>query len=341
MFRHVAVKRSEAPTYCCRPEHKQIEHIDLVFYMHHNHAKPCRVLFFFSCALIMFSFFFFSLLWRSGTDEVACLVKDIVDCTTGRHLAFVCTTCTTPFLYPSLATIIWLASMAALSEADQDAHRVGASLLMRTNKRYHTTRSTGVVLGECNRCYAASRSPVRAAVKGQGFCQSVRHKTGSPTLARYVPGPGIIPWLWTAEKAALQVTLSTTERDKVCPGCRSGSERAARVAGASGVPSGLEMLAAAAAAQPVAPLREVGRVSGVSVVPVKPVASMLTSCVQTVAVAPKPPLVNSLEQLMDLLERYDSLGPAELVLFEKLMAAHLRATKPNEFSLAFKNGVNR
>lgn len=45
--------------------------------------------------------------------------------------------------------------------------------------------------------------------------------------------------------------------------------------------------------------------------------------------------------LMDLLERYESLGHAERCHFETLMTKYLRETRPIEISFAFKNGVNR
>lgn len=44
---------------------------------------------------------------------------------------------------------------------------------------------------------------------------------------------------------------------------------------------------------------------------------------------------------MSFLARYDSFGAAELARFEAVMTAHLRATRPDEISFAFKNGVNR
>jgi len=48
--------------------------------------------------------------------------------------------------------------------------------------------------------------------------------------ALYTPGPGITPFLWDARKAAAQSPLPAAEREKVCPGCRSASEQAARAA---------------------------------------------------------------------------------------------------------------
>lgn len=43
----------------------------------------------------------------SAVHEAALLVKDVIDPTTGHHLAFVCTAGCTPF--PSAATNDWLA----------------------------------------------------------------------------------------------------------------------------------------------------------------------------------------------------------------------------------------
>lgn len=51
---------------------------------------------------------YFFMSW-SAVDEAALLVKDVIDPTTGHHLAFVCTACCTPFLHPSAATDDWLA----------------------------------------------------------------------------------------------------------------------------------------------------------------------------------------------------------------------------------------
>ncbi|KAK1860683.1 hypothetical protein I4F81_003271 [Pyropia yezoensis] len=150
----------------------------------------------------------------SGVHEAACLVKDIIDCTTGRHLAFVCTSCVSPFRHPTLEMDEWLASTATLSQADQDAHRTGAALQKSTNKRCYQTHPTGVVLGECNRCFLRARPRRRVTVAGPVYCQSVRHPRGTSALARYTPAPGILPWLWTAEKAASQAALPVSQRAK-------------------------------------------------------------------------------------------------------------------------------
>lgn len=64
-------------------------------------------------------------------------------------------------------------------------------------------------------------------------------------------------------------------REKVCAGCRTGSERAARAAKtASPAPSGLDVFAAAAANQTASPSLAVGSVGGVAVVP-----SLMRGCV--------------------------------------------------------------
>lgn len=106
-------------------------------------------------------------------------------------------------------------------------------------------------------------------------------------------------------------------------------------------PSGFGVLAAAAALQPAPTPLQVGRADGVSVTPASPRYSVVASAIQTVAITPSPPVFDGLAQLMSLLDGHDGLGPAELVLFEKLMVAHLRATKLSEIFLQFKSGVNR
>lgn len=128
-------------------------------------------------------------------DEAACLVKDMIDSVSGRHLAFVCTSCTTPFLPPSLATKDWLACVATMNEADQSAHRVGASLLKSKNKSFGPAHPTGVPLAQCNRCYLRGCSRGRASREELHDCRSVRHTSGTPTPGRYAPSPGILPWL--------------------------------------------------------------------------------------------------------------------------------------------------
>lgn len=56
------------------------------------------------------------------------MVKDVIDCTTIRRLAFVCTSCNTPFLHPSVATDDWLATVFTMTLEDKRAHCVGAQL---------------------------------------------------------------------------------------------------------------------------------------------------------------------------------------------------------------------
>lgn len=132
-------------------------------------------------------------------------------------------------------------------------------------------------------------------------------------------------------------------REKVCAGCRTGSERAARAAKtASPAPSGLDVFAAAAANQTASPSLAVGSVGGVAVVPSLMRKSGDVSAVLGISVAPRPPFpVVSLSLLMTLLERYDTLTSLELACFENPSFSHLRDTKPNQISFAFKNGVNR
>ncbi|KAK1868925.1 hypothetical protein I4F81_011407 [Pyropia yezoensis] len=121
--------------------------------------------------------------WRGGVHEAVCLVKDIIHCTTGRHLAFVCISCVSPFRHHTLAMDEWLASVATLSQADQDAHCTGAVLQKSTNKRCYRTHPTGVVLGECNRRFLRARPRRRVTVAGPVYCQSVRHQRGTACLS--------------------------------------------------------------------------------------------------------------------------------------------------------------
>lgn len=240
----------------------------------------------------------------SAVDEAALLVKNVIDPTTGRHLAFVCTACCLPFLHPTAATDDWLASMATMNRDDQRAHFVGAELLKSKNKRAGHVRPSGVTLGLCNRCYQRDRRGNGRSQRARSDdCCSTRHASGTPTPALFAPAPGILPWLWGPDKAEAQMALLMAEREKVCASCRTSSERASRAAKkVRPASSGLDVLAAVAANQPAVPLEV---------------------------------------QLMGILERYDTSTPPELVCFEKLLEAHLRATKPTEISFVFKNGVKR
>jgi len=164
-------------------------------------------------------------------DAAATAVKDIFICSSGKHLAFVCAYCAVPFLFPTQATDEWLATVATHNRDDQAAHEAGAKLMKSENKNKGTTHPTGVVVGLCNRCaLTQKRGRKRATQVAKQDCRSnkLARSTHGPSLC--TPGPGILSILWDAGKAAEQSALPAAEREKVCSGCRSASERAARAA---------------------------------------------------------------------------------------------------------------
>jgi len=59
-------------------------------------------------------------------------------------------------------------------------------------------------------------------------CTSQRHPAASTSSAKYTPGPGIMPYLWSSAQADQERASSSAGRTKVCAGCRTSAERAAK-----------------------------------------------------------------------------------------------------------------
>jgi len=181
-------------------------------------------------------------------------------------------------------------------------------------------------------------------------CRSARHGSGPPAKACYRESVGILPWLWGPEKAAAQLGLVPTQREKVCSRCRTACERARRkgappVSSLTPAPpsppsfvapiplsaptfsvpiptstpptSGLDLLAKAADECRDGQSRsDTGR-TGASIQPVASCGHLARVALQPLSVAP------------------------DIAMLHTRMVDHLRATKPRSISFAFKNGVTR
>jgi len=189
-----------------------------------------RHLFFFS---FLFPYFPHGCLDSSVLLELADRIKGITHPVTGLPMPFICGLCSRAFLPPGAATDEYFctvsyvpADLAALSEAEM----LGRS----RNARRSRMLDCGVLIGVYNSCSVPRRPPRAGMSKKLEACSSQRHPVASRSPAKYTPGPGVLTYLWPSIQADRERASSPAGRTKVCSGCKTSAERAAKGARIAG-----------------------------------------------------------------------------------------------------------
>ena len=102
------------------------------------------------------------------------------------------------------------------------------------NARRSRMLDCGVLIGVYNSCSVPRRPPRAGMSKKLEACSSQRHPVASRSPAKYTPGPGVLTYLWPSIQADRERASSPAGRTKVCSGCKTSAERAAKGARIAG-----------------------------------------------------------------------------------------------------------